>query len=134
MEQEGTPNLTYTQSCGWDRVEQAGVAFDLCQRDLNLSPDHLEIWSRERPVLRSGAPSSSSPAPGLARVPATHPLQMQLTELAQSLLSLLRRQLLGRQGPGFRAVRGYLRSYPASGSTSPDSHALGLGPTPRPPR
>lgn len=40
MEQEGKPNLSYTQSCGWGRVEQAGVAFDLRQSDLNLSPDH----------------------------------------------------------------------------------------------
>lgn len=77
---------------------------------------HRDLPVLERPALEPGERLCLPPP---AHVPATHPLQMQLAELAQSLLALLRRQLLGRRGPVFRDIRGHLRSQPASGSASP---------------
>lgn len=77
---------------------------------------HRDLPVSGRPAL---GPGELLRLPPPARVPATHPLQMQLAELAQSLLAFLRRQLLGGRGPVLRDVRGHLRSQPASGSTSP---------------
>lgn len=88
---------------GPGRSERSG--FGRCQSHLQGSSDP------QRRPCGPGRPAR----PG----PATHPLQMQLAELAQPLLALLRRQLFGRRGPVFRAVRGHLRSQPASGSASP---------------
>lgn len=79
----------------------------------------VHVLHRDLPALGRPALGPSKRLPPPARVPATHPLQMQLAELAQSLLAFLRRQLLGRRGPVFRDIRGNLRSQPASGSTSP---------------
>lgn len=79
------------------------------------------VLHRYLPVLGRPAlgPGERLRLPAPARVPTTHPLQMQLAELAQSLLALLRHQLLGRRGPVFCDIRGHLRSQPASGSASP---------------
>lgn len=79
------------------------------------------VLHRDLPVLGRPAlgPGERLRLPAPARVPATHPLQMQLAKLAQSLLALLRHQLLGRRGPVFCDIRGHLQSQPASGSASP---------------